>query len=561
MRSAEYAPVDLPIAQRLLFRACMLFAACLACAAMPLGAQTPKRPAESPQMRQLQQALDLAEHGEKQQALALANTLLEKYPGFVPALKLRGMLLEEAGHGDEASQSYQKALQLSPNDPGLLFKLGVHALAAGDNDQAINLLLRHLRLVPKDGDALFYLAQAYHLQGQNDLALKAIRECSQVEPGNAQVSQKYGELLSSAGDNEAGLRWLLKAQKLDPSLERIDFDIGAANYKNMDFSNAVKYSKKAAEKQPDDASVLTLLAHAEVKLSQWRDAQAVFERILASEKNDLTSLLEVGHCEVELGQYQPAVDTLLHLLQLDPAQTLAHYYLSQAYAGLGKTAEAHHEADLYHTMEQMSFAPPAEDAEVEKGISDQARQLLIEHREDEARQLLQRNVKGPPATSGDAYVLVGALYLSMGDAEAALRNFHHALEIEPAVRGAHTYEGMLALQQDDVEKAGKEFEAEIANNPNYQPAQAELGEVRYRQQRWPDAAELLSKSRTSIPRLIYMQCDSYFHMGKVSDAKLAAETLAAFSKNDQKLMQELIELLSRNHQVELAQRLSSATTP
>jgi hypothetical protein len=50
-------------------------------------------------------------------------------------------------------------------------------------------------------------------------------------------------------------------------------------------------------------------------------------------------------------------------------------------------------------------------------------------------------------------------------------------------------------------------------------------------------------------------------MGKVSDAKLAAETLAAFSKNDQKLMQELIELLSRNHQVELAQRLSSATTP
>ena len=43
---------------------------------------------------------------------------------------------------------------------------------------------------------------------------------------------------------------------------------------------------------------------------------------------------------------------------------------------------------------------------------------------------------------------------------------------------------------------------------------AEMGEVRYHQGRWSDAAEQLAKSRTMTPELLYMLCDSYFHTGK-----------------------------------------------
>src|ERR1019366_5147694 len=128
-----------------------------------------------------------AESGDKKQALVLANALVDKYPDSVPALKLQGMLLEECGRGVEASRAYESALQLAPNDPDLLLKLGTYQLAAGNYDQAIELLLRHLRVLPGDGNAVFYLAQAYHLNKQDDLALKAIRECVKMEPEEAQV--------------------------------------------------------------------------------------------------------------------------------------------------------------------------------------------------------------------------------------------------------------------------------------------------------------------------------------------------------------------------------------
>jgi len=52
-----------------------------------------------------------------------------------------------------------------------------------------------------------------------------------------------------------------------------------------------------------------------------------------------------------------------------------------------------------------------------------------------------------------------------------------------------------------------------------------------------------------------MLCDSYFHTGMVSDADLTAETLAAYGRNKPEIMKELIDLLLRNGQAELAQRL------
>jgi uncharacterized hydantoinase/oxoprolinase family protein len=84
-----------------------------------------------------------------------------------------------------------------------------------------------------------------------------------------------------------------------------------------------------------------------------------------------------------------------------------------------------------------------------------------------------------------------------------------------------------------------------------------MGEVRYHQGRWSDAVEQLAKSRTMTPELLYMLCDSYFHIGKVTDADLTAETAAAYGRNNPELMKELIDLLTRNGQSDLANRLSA----
>ena len=536
----------------------VLLLALFAVGVAAVRAQTAGHPAESPLMRQVHQALSLAEHGDKQGAMNLAQSLLAQHPDFAPALKLKGMLLEEAGHTSEAAAAYEEALKFAPNDGDLLLKVGISKLATGRKEDALKLLEHCVRILPGDGDAQYYLAQAYHLNGQDELALRAIRHSLKAEPDNTSVWQKYGELLCGTGDYAAGLKWLLKAQHSDATLPRIDYDIAAADYKLMDLASAAQYAARAVATQPNDVTALQLLATADVKLAKWQEAKNAFERILAFRVDDVEALLGLGQCELELKNYPVAVDRLQSVLRVDPTRLLAHFYLSRAYAAMGRTADAEHEAALHQLMmEQKTFVRSAESDERESPIKAQARQLLLEHREADALQLYQEHFKGTAATPGDAYVFVGKVYLFLGDTEDGVRSLHHALEIQPTVRGAHTYQGILALKQGDLKVAENEFQAELRNDPNYQLAIAEMGEVRYHQGNYSEAAEQLAKSRTMTPELLYMLCDSYFRTGKVSDADLTAETVAAYGRNNPQITRDLIELLRRNGQTEMAQRLSA----
>jgi tetratricopeptide (TPR) repeat protein len=295
-----------------------------------------------------------------------------------------------------------------------------------------------------------------------------------------------------------------------------------------------------------------------VKLAHWQEAQAAFERILAVHADDVESLLGLGHCQLELKNYPAAVATLKSGLQLDPTKLLAHFYLSRAYAGMGKTEDAQHEAALHQLMmEQLTHGRSAESDEREAPIKDQAYRLLTEHREEDALQLYRERFKGTAATPADGYVFAGKLYLMGGDEEDGVRCLQHALKLQPSVRGAHTYEGILALKHEDLSRAESEFKAELANDPNYQMAIAELGEVRYHQQRWSEAAQQLAKSKTMTPELLYMLCDAYFHLERVADADLTAEVAAAYGRNQPAFIKQLNELLLSNRQTELARRLSA----
>lgn len=511
-------------------------------------------------VQKLHQALRLAQSGDRQEAMTLTTELLERNPNFAPALKLKGMLLEEAGQSSDAAEAYERGLRFAPNDPDLLLKTGVHALASGDREKAISRLRRCAHIVPNDGDAQFYLAQAYHLKGQDALALTAIRQSLKGDPKNPAVLQKYGELLCVTGECKDGLRWLLKAEGEDPSLPRIDYDIANTNYKLMDLAGAATYAKRAVRLQPEDFEAVQLSASVNVKLANWEDALKAFQQMLSIKADDVVAVLGVGQCKLELKDYEGAVLALQSALKLDRSRLLAHFYLSRAYAGMGRKSEADHEARLHQLMmEQATFARSSAQDEHEQAIKAQARKLLRAHQEQAALDLYQAHFKGSSATLADAYVFIGKLYLFQDKTDDGVRCLDKALKLQPAVRGAHTNKGILALKLGDLSRAESEFQDELAKDPSYQLAIAELGEVRYHQGRWAEAAEQLAKSKTTTPELLYMLCDSYFRLGKIAEANLNAETMAAYARNNPDVMRGLIELLRRNQQTGLAQKLQADT--
>jgi tetratricopeptide (TPR) repeat protein len=535
-----------------------LVTACLL-AWQPAIAQVSPHTTDPNLAREMHEATEVAKHGDEPRALTLLDAVLKQHPTFVPALKLKGMLLEDKGQSQDSLALYERALKLAPKDPELLLTVGTADLVSGHVHEALPLLEQRVRLVPRDEEGLYYLAQAYHLTGLDEQALKTIRQAVQFAPSSAPIAQKYGELLCSSDDFDEATRWLLKAQKMDPKLPRLDFDLGVASYGSQDLEKTVTYAEREAELQPRDASNLLLLASAQIKLAHWREAERALDRAAILKPLDASALVLYGHAELEQEKYSGAVDALERALGQDPTQLLAHFYLAKAYSGLGQKEQAQHEAALHREMMQhISFSLPKAEQQHADALAEQARKDIAAGHEDQAVALYSADSLAPGTGAGAPWVSVASVYLSLGENANANRCIAKALALDPRTRSAHLYLGITALQAGDLAAAAKEFDAELAIDSSNSLAQGELGEVRYRQGRFEDAASLIARSRTTNPTLLYILCDSYFHLGKTQNANLTAESAAAYGHSQPQILDALTRLLEVNGQAELAAKLAKS---
>jgi tetratricopeptide (TPR) repeat protein len=212
-------------------------------------------------------------------------------------------------------------------------------------------------------------------------------------------------------------------------------------------------------------------------------------------------------------------------------------------------------------MERNASSPPKQQLDFENGILQKIAQLLMDNRETDALRLAEDRHTSDPVSAGSGYAVLGSVYLALRLLDDAQRVLNRALAVDPKTPEVNTYLGRLALLQGDLDQAEKDFQLELSLYPAHALARAELGEVRYREGKWSEAADFFVNSRTTVPALLYMLCDSYFRLGKVTMADSTAEILAAYGHNTPDLIQDLIDLLNRNQQTELAQRISQNLKP
>ena len=471
-------------------------------------------------------------------------------------MKLDGMLLEDSGELTSANRMYTEALKLSPNDPDLLYKVGLAALLNNDAATATRTLTKYTTLMPRDEDGFYYLAQAYHRGGDDVQALAAIQRAASLAPKSAPIQQKLGELLCSSGDNTQALTVLQRAEAADPALPRIHYDLAVASFGNQDLDQARGFATQELATSPNTVEAQMLLAEVDVKLGDWTAAVPLLQSASKARPHEAGVLLELGHCQLELHQPEDAIATLHRALALDPTQPLAHFFLSRAYAAAGNKEEARHEATLHQRLlQEISFSVSKAQQQQESELRAKAATMLEQHHEDEALKLFASRQAAGTSPAGN-YVAVGATYLSMNDAAAAKTALDHALQLDPKTKGAHTYLGILALQANNLSAAGQQFEAELQLDPNHPLALAELGEVQYRRGDWKQAIDSFTRSKTSIPRFLFMLTDSYFKIGNTEAADVTAESLAAYAHDQPEVLSALNDLLDRNGQHTVVERIA-----
>lgn len=177
--------------------------AAVACTALLTGCATKKDPATTGSIDRsspaLEQAKSLAKAGKNEEALQALSKIRGK-PDW-RAYNLEGTILDQLGRMDEAQRRYQAALQIAPQDAGVMSNLGLSLALSKKPAEAEAVLRRAAALPTATPKVRQNLALVLALQGKYKEAEELARR--DLPPDQAAANVKYWKTLRPAAQAPA----------------------------------------------------------------------------------------------------------------------------------------------------------------------------------------------------------------------------------------------------------------------------------------------------------------------------------------------------------------------
>jgi tetratricopeptide (TPR) repeat protein len=197
----------------------------------------------------------------------------EAVPYFERVIELRGENVEAGDHDNlgkvfaqlkrynEALSEYKKAVELAPNDCGVLFNLGQMYSASKAYSQAVDVMERALEVCPQYKDNIL--------------------------PQLTKTAQKAADQQKANGNNDRAAEFQLKAQEYGSQTGgSTTYDMVKQKMKEKDYQGAVTLLNQFLEKDPDHTGGLLTLARAQDQLKNGSASIAAYQKYLALKPND-----------------------------------------------------------------------------------------------------------------------------------------------------------------------------------------------------------------------------------------------------------------------------------
>ncbi|WOK96671.1 hypothetical protein Cni_G05378 [Canna indica] len=208
------------------------------------------------------------------------------------------------GQFEKARQSFQRVLQLDPENVEALVALGVMDLQTNEADgirKGMEYMRRAFEIHPYCPMALNYLANHFFFTGQHFL-----------------VEQLTETALA------VGSHGLMKAHSY--------YNLARSYHSKGDFEKALRYymaSVKETSKPQEFVLPYYGLGQVQLKLGDFRSSLSSFEKVLEVHPENCESLKVVGHIYSQLGEIEKAIETFRKATRIDPKDSGAFTELGE----------------------------------------------------------------------------------------------------------------------------------------------------------------------------------------------------------------------------------------
>lgn len=169
--------------------------------------------------------------GRLDEAISRLSTLLATDHRNVALWRLRGQLCHRKGDGAMAQESFQKALQLAPEDPENLISYADLLRDANAGQAAVNLYQKVLKSDASNSRALSGIADVLIKAGDAGRACVFLEKVLAAEPKNVSRWRQLGMLYLLQGNLAAAEHSYASALKLDPTSSEAAFQLGDVYFK------------------------------------------------------------------------------------------------------------------------------------------------------------------------------------------------------------------------------------------------------------------------------------------------------------------------------------------
>lgn len=265
---------------------------------------------------------------------------------------------------------------------------------------------------------------------------------------------------------------------------------------------------------PSELRVLYEQAESAFQAAQWGSAEELFRDVLGR------SYWLRGRLHRRLGRFDEAVEDLRVAQKLNPDDVAVRTELGVALFGNQQfeptvrlleqlVEQGHASAEVLATLGRAYFSLgtlPLARRNLEKALALNPTDhltgytlgfLLLRQRNRIGADRILSQLRAAVGDSARFRLLIGRAYLEADFYEEAESNLKRALAMDPAIHYAHHLLGLSALRQDEtgkVEEAQREFEAEIANNPEGFAPLFMLGVVVEMKREWSKAQTYLRRA-------------------------------------------------------------------
>jgi cytochrome c-type biogenesis protein CcmH/NrfG len=223
--------------------------------------------------------------------------------------------------------------------------------ATGELDKAASANAVLLEAKPTDPGLLL---RSYRLY--SDLASNAMVTMALAIPHSAEMHQAMARELTRHGDEAAAIANYREAIQIDPKLPDLYFELGNLLYNSTDEklqSEAESQFQAALAANPQDEKAQLMLGEVAARRGDLKAAYDADSRAVQMQPNDSDACTEFAKILISMNERDKARSLLVHALEIDPTDYIAHYRLSTLDRQQGKPDEAKRELAEYQKYKDM----------------------------------------------------------------------------------------------------------------------------------------------------------------------------------------------------------------